>query len=237
MTAGGAEPVVGAPNVGVVIPAAGVGRRMGGVRKPFLELRGEPVLMWAVRPFLCLPEVTSVAIAVSPEVAANPPAWLTDLDPRIRIVPGGETRRHSVWNAIQTLPDEVTVIAVHDAARPLVDSTTVSRCVAIAQSGDGAVAGVPMTDTLKRVDPRGRIMDTPDRSNFWTAQTPQVFPRALLVDAYRLADAEDWPATDDSALVERAGGTVRMVEASRRNLKLTRTEDVALAEAFLEAGG
>lgn len=222
------------PKVGVAIPASGMGRRMGGVSKPFLQLHGEPTLLWAIRPFLTLPEVTCLAVALPPEVAQDPPAWLSELDPRIRITAGGETRRDSVWNAIRVLPEDVTVIAVHDAARPLVDVEVIRTCVELAHSGEGAVAGIPVVDTLKRVDGDRRIVETPDRSTLWQAQTPQVFPRDMLVEAYRRAHAEGWPATDDSALVERVGGTVTMVEASSRNMKVTRPEDVALVETFLE---
>jgi 2-C-methyl-D-erythritol 4-phosphate cytidylyltransferase len=207
---------------------------MGGVRKPLLELCGEPVLLWAVRPFLSLTEVKALVVALPQELAAAPPAWLTGIDPRVRIAVGGETRRHSVWNAIQALPSAVNLIAVHDAARPLIDSETIRRCIHAARTGESAVAGIPVTDTLKRVDDVQRVVETPDRSTLWQAQTPQVFPRDLLVEAYRKADEGDWPATDDASLVERIGGTVRMVEASPHNMKLTRTEDLALVEALLE---
>ncbi len=206
---------------------------MGGVRKPFLELRGEPVLLWAIRPFLSLPEVTAVVVALPAEIVEDPPAWLTQADPRIRVTAGGETRRHSVWNAIQALPADVNIIAVHDAARPLIDTDTIRRCVAVARAGLGAVAGVPAADTLKRVDDDQHVVETPDRSRLWQAQTPQVFPRDLLVDAYRRAQEGQWAATDDASLVERIGGTIRMVEASSHNLKLTTPADVALAEAIL----
>ena len=235
MTSGGVDPV-GQARVGVAIPASGLGRRMGGFDKPFLELRGEPALLWAIRPFLALSEVVCLVVALPPRAAHNPPEWLTALDPRIRVTEGGKTRRHSVWNAIQVLPSDVRVIAVHDAARPLVDVEVIRRCVVMAHAGKGAVAGVPSTDTVKRVDGERCIVETPDRSTLWQAQTPQVFPRDLLVEAYRRADEEDWPATDDSALVERVGGTVCMVEASRRNMKVTRPEDVAVVEALLELG-
>jgi 2-C-methyl-D-erythritol 4-phosphate cytidylyltransferase len=233
VTSGGSTDVVPTIRVGVVVPASGMGRRMGGVQKPLLELCGEPVLLWAIRPFLELTEVTAVVVALPPSVAEDAPEWLRGEDVRIEITSGGETRRESVWNAIQLLPDDVDVIAVHDAARPLIDTDTIMRCIEVAQTGTGAVAGIPLTDTLKRVDESGGILETPARAGLWQAQTPQVFPRDLLVGAYRRAEDEDWPATDDSSLVERMGGAVQMVEASGENIKLTRLSDVPIATMIL----
>jgi len=223
----------GSPRVGLAVPAAGSGRRMGDRKKPLLELRGTPVLLWALRPFLALDEVVSVAVAMAEDEVDEPPEWLVQEDPRIQVVLGGETRRDSVWLAISALPDDLDVIAVHDAARPLVSTETIRRCVSEAASGVGAVAGVPATDTLKRVDSDDRIVETPDRSSMWQAHTPQVFPANDLIEAYRRAIEEDWPGTDDAALVERMGRPVRMVESSTQNLKLTRMDDMALAELLL----
>ncbi len=109
-------------------------------------------------------------------------------------------------------------------------------CVREAARGRGAVAGIPAVDTMKEVDAGRRIVSTPDRSRLWHAQTPQVFPRAMLVDAYRRAIDEDWPATDDAAVVERAGGEVVMMEASVSNMKVTRPGDLTLAELHLRGG-
>lgn len=229
----GGEPEEGAgPPVGVAVPAAGLGRRMGGRRKPWLELAGEPLLLHALRPFLAHEDVVAVRVALSPSDATDPPGWLTGLDERVRIVPGGGTRAESVRRAVEALPADVTVIMVHDAARPLVDRTILDRCLEVARTGSGAVAGWPATDTLKEVDERGRVVATPDRARIWHAQTPQAFPAAVLRRAY--ADLTDAGSpTDDASLVERAGGTVVMVRGSPRNLKVTRPEDLPLAELFL----
>jgi 2-C-methyl-D-erythritol 4-phosphate cytidylyltransferase len=203
---------------------------MGGVRKPFLELAGRPTLLHALRPFLEEPRVVSVVVALSAEDAAAPPAWLTELDARVRIVQGGDTRTESVRRAIEALPGDVQVIAVHDAARPLVSADTVTRCVEVALGGVGAVAGCPAVDTMKQVDGDGRIVDTPDRATLWHAQTPQVFPAEILRRAYAVEGAD---GTDDAALVERVGGTVRMVDAGPWNIKVTHPEDVVVAGAVL----
>lgn len=217
--------------VGVAIPAAGEGRRMGGVRKPFLEIAGRPVLAHALAPFLAEARVARIAVALPADIAASPPEWLVALDPRIDVVAGGATRTASVAVAIDAL-GEVDVIAVHDAARPFTTAGTLSRCIDVAASGRGAVAGSPATDTIKRVDEDGRIVDTPDRARLWSARTPQVFPADVLRRAYATAA----PATDDAALVEALGATVVMVDDGGGNMKVTRPGDVAVAEAILAAG-
>lgn len=202
---------------------------MGGVRKPFLELAGAPVLLHALRPFLDDERVVRVAVALPADLAAAPPEWLTGLDPRVVVVRGGESRGASVASAIDALGD-VDLVAVHDAARPLVTGETISRCIEVASTGRGAVAGTPSTDTIKRVDEAGRVLDTPDRARLWSAHTPQVFPAAMLQRAY----AAGRSATDDSALVEALGETVEMVDDGGWNLKVTRPADVVVAEALLE---
>jgi 2-C-methyl-D-erythritol 4-phosphate cytidylyltransferase len=207
---------------------------MGGVRKPFLEIAGEPLLLFALRPFLRHPRVTAVAVALGEEDAASPPTWLTHLDDRIRVVSGGATRGDSVWSALQSLPETVEVVAVHDAARPLVTTGMIDRCLAALTPDRGAVVGWPAVDTLKEVDETGRVLGTPRRDRIWHAHTPQVFPRALLTEAYRKARETGLVDTDDSALVERLGGEVVMVPGSARNLKVTRPEDLPLAELLLK---
>jgi 2-C-methyl-D-erythritol 4-phosphate cytidylyltransferase len=206
---------------------------MGGRRKPFLELNGEPVLLHALRPFIAHRAVVAIRVALSPDDAAEPPEWLRGLDPRVRVVPGGATRAHSVKSALDALGD-VDVVLVHDAARPLVTDAIITRCIEAVAHGDGAVAGWPASDTLKQVDGDRRVVATPDRSKLWHAQTPQAFPAALLRRAYVAWDGAE--ATDDATLVERVGGRVVMIEGSPTNLKVTRPEDVPVAEALLAMG-
>jgi 2-C-methyl-D-erythritol 4-phosphate cytidylyltransferase len=206
---------------------------MGGVRKPWLVLRGEPVLVHALRPFLDDPRVTAVRVALAPDEAGAPPRWLLDLDPRVEVVRGGETRAESVARAVAALPPELDVILVHDAARPLVSRSVIDRVVSAAAAGTGAVAAWPATDTLKRVDAERRIVDTPDRTEYWHAQTPQGFPAAMLRRALAHADPGQ-AVTDDASLVEALGERVVVVEGSSRNLKVTRPDDLALAEVLLD---
>lgn len=220
--------------VGVAVPAAGSGQRMGGVRKPFLSLCGEPVLLHALRPFLADGRVVAVVVALGEADAADPPAWLTAMDARVRVVAGGATRAESVRNALRALPDDLDVVAVHDAARPLVTGDVVSRCIDVAVGGEGAVAGCPAVDTMKEVDGEGRVVATPDRARLWHAHTPQVLPATVARRAY---EGELGSATDDASLVEGMEIPVRMVDGGPLNLKVTRPEDVLVAEAVLRSRG
>ena len=222
--------------VGVVVPAAGSGQRMGGRAKPFLELSGEPILLRALRPFLEHTGVREVVVSLPTADAESPPDWLIEADRRIRVVAGGETRRDSVWAGLQALSDGLDVAVVHDGARPLVSRDVVRRCIDLAGRGLGGVAGVPAIDTIKEVDDDGHVVATPDRSRLWHAQTPQAFPLRVIIDAYRRAFTDGFLATDDAALVERIGGRIMMVESSADNLKITRPEDLELAESLLSRG-
>lgn len=154
-------------------------------------------------------------------IAAVPPDRVRPPD----LVPGGATRSESVRKALAAAP-EATIVVVHDAARPLVTAELVQRCLDGLEGFDGAIAAAPVTDTVKEVE-GGRVVRTPDRTRLWAVQTPQVF-RA---DVLRRAVGAD--ATDDAALVEVMGGTIRVVESPRENLKVTTPLDVRVAEMLL----
>lgn len=235
MTTDGGRRDLKGPSIGVAVPAAGSGRRMGGRRKPWLELAGEPVLAHALRPFLGRTDVVAVRVALASDEAARPPGWLVDLDPRVEVVAGGATRARSVREAVRALPD-VDIVAVHDAARPLVTGAVLQRLVE-ALEGDlvGVVAGWPATDTLKVVEEDGRVVRTPDRTTLWHAHTPQLFRAAPLRQAYEALETleEAGRVTDDASLLEAAGHPVRMVEGSPTNLKVTRPDDLPVAELLL----
>lgn len=206
--------------------AGGSGRRVGGpVRKQYLEIAGRPVLLRAVLPFLHHPRISRVIVVLPPDDAADPPAWLASLD--VRIVAGGAERGDSVWNGLRETREEDEIVLVHDGARPFADAGVIDRVLAAVP----AIAAVPVTDTIKEVD-AGTITGTPERARLWQAQTPQGFPRNGLVRAYERARAEGVAATDDAALYERYAGPVRVVTGSYRNLKVTRPEDLPVAEAL-----
>ena len=219
------------PRAAAVVVAGGAGRRMGGdVRKQYLALAGEPVLLHAVRPFASHPAVAQTVVVLPPEDAADPPPWLSALG--VDIVPGGAERGDSVRAGLEAVRPHLDVVLVHDGARPLVTRDVIDRVLAACGEA-GAIAAVRVTDTVKDVDGDGTIRGTPDRARLWQAQTPQGFPRAALVDAYGRALADGVAATDDAALFERYAGPVRVVEGAPENLKVTRPGDVEIAEVLL----
>lgn len=213
-----------------VVVAGGSGRRMGGeVRKQYLEVGGEPILLRAVRAFVGHPGIEAVVVVLPPDDAASPPAWLAELD--VTVVAGGAERGDSVWNGLAATPEDAETVLIHDGARPFVTAGVIDRVLDGARSGP-VLAALPVTDTLKEVREDGTVAATPDRARFWQAQTPQGFPRAVILDAHRRARAEGVRATDDAALCERYGIEVRVVEGAADNLKVTRPADLAVAEAL-----
>lgn len=217
-----------------MIPAGGAGVRMGdgGIRKQYLMLGGEPILLRAIRPILAHPSVEWVIVAVPAEDAADPPF---DFPAGVVLVEGGAERGDSVRRALEAVPPEADTVVIHDGARPLLSTEVVERVLRAVGPEAGAVAGVPVADTLKRVAADGSITATVDRRELWWTQTPQAFPRGMIDGAYRRAATEGVTATDDAALVERYGGRVVMVAGDVRNLKVTRPEDMALADLLLRA--
>jgi 2-C-methyl-D-erythritol 4-phosphate cytidylyltransferase len=221
------------PDVGVVVVAAGSGVRAGpGEPKQFRPILGVPMLLRALRPFTSHPDVAHVVVVLPAAFADRPPEWLGKLvGERLTLVAGGAHRVDSVQRGFQALGPEVEVVLVHDAARPFVSRGTVDAVVARAREGVGAVAAIPMGDTVKEANELNRITRTVPRERLWRAQTPQGFPRAMLHQAFERAERNP-PVTDDAELCERAGFPVEIVPDSPHNLKVTTADDLRLAEAF-----
>ena len=203
-----------------IVPAGGSGERLGADRpKAFVVCAGRPLIEWS------LEVLEAVCDRV---VVAAPTEWL-----RPGWVEGGASRSASVRNALAAAP-EATVAVVHDAARPLVTRELVERCLAALEPGiDGAIAAIPMTDTVKEVAVDGRVLRTLDRSALWAIQTPQVFRADILRRALERDTAALAAATDDAWLVDDAGGVITVVESFPENLKVTRESDLRIAEALL----
>ena len=222
------------PDVGVVIVAAGTGSRTGSDElKQLRWVAGKPMLLHSVQAFQAHPDVGMVVVVLPKNYAGDPPPWLfqSDLE-RLLVSAGGRERGDSVRNGIEDLPAEMSYVVVHDAARPLVTDETIDAVIREARQGHGAVAALPVVDTIKRVNPDGTIAATIDRTGLWRAQTPQAFPRAMLEQAYVQASAQQISATDDAALCERLGYTVVVVPGSERAMKVTVEDDFARAEAL-----
>jgi 2-C-methyl-D-erythritol 4-phosphate cytidylyltransferase len=224
----------GARDVGVVIVAAGSGTRAGGSEpKQFRWVAGKPMLLHSVQTFMERPDVLAVVCVLPLRYAGDPPPWLfqADLD-RLLISVGGRTRTDSVFHGLEDLPDEAKIILVHDAARPLVGHATIDRVVAEARAGRAATAALPVVDTLKEVADRGRVKRTVPRDQLWRAQTPQGFPRDLILRAHTEARRRGVTGTDDVGLCEQLGHEVVVVRGSERAMKVTDEDDFARVEAL-----
>jgi 2-C-methyl-D-erythritol 4-phosphate cytidylyltransferase len=212
------------------VVAGGSGRRFGGP-KQFLELAGRPVSAWSVDGARSVADGVVLVVPVAGsglrEGAAGDPAMGAD-----RVVEGGATRAESVRAGLAVVPEDAEIIVVHDAVRPLASPALFAAVVDAVRSGecDGAVPVLPVADTLKRSS-GGRVLATVDRHGLVTTQTPQAFVASTL----RLAHGTDADTTDDAGLLERLGATVATVAGDTRNLKLTRPEDLQLAEALMES--
>lgn len=227
------------PDVGVILVAAGAGTRTGGAElKQFRWVAGKPMLLHGLQLFQSRPDVAMVVCVLPRSHAGDPPPWIfqSDLE-RLGVTVGGRTRGESVIAGLEELPDEVRVVLVHDAARPLVTMEVVDRVVHAARAGTGAVAALPVVDTLKEVDDDGRVVRTVERARLWRAQTPQGFPREMIDQAYLTARRERIEATDDAALCERLGYPVVIVRGSERAIKITEAGDFERAEALAVLDG
>ncbi len=223
-------------DVGVVVVAAGGGTRFGGpVPKQYLPLAGSPVLLHAIRPFATHPDVARVVVVLPPADAQRPPSWLQPLlGDTLSVVAGGAERHDSVEAGVAVLPAECVVVLVHDGARPFPPRDAIDAGITAARAGRSAAPAVPVAETVKRADDFGRILSTVDRHNLWLAQTPQAFPRAVLVRAHSARRADGTHGTDDAMLVERIGEPVELIPGSPRNLKITTAHDLALATWYAE---
>ena len=205
-----------------IVPAGGSGERLGADRpKAFVVCAGRPLIEWSLE----------VLGAVCDRVVVAAPPGYDEEEGRVR---GGESRSASVKNAVDAVADDAEVFVVHDAARPLVTRELVQRCIDALEPGvDGAIAAVPMTDTVKEVAADGRVLRTLDRSTLWAVQTPQVFRADILRRALERDAAALAAASDDASLVDDAGGVITVVESFPENLKVTRESDLRIAEALL----
>ncbi len=223
-------------SVVALVLAAGRGERLGReLPKGFVALAGRPLLLHALEAMAVVPEIDRV-VPVIPAAAARRYAIL---EPELAAIPklaepviGGRERQDSVGAGLASLGAEARLVAVHDAARPLVRPEAVARVVAAARRTGAAVLVAPVDDTIKRVR-GGRVVETPPRSECFAAQTPQVFRVEILREALEKARAEGRLATDDAQLVEWLGVPVTAVEGDPDNLKITHPQDLAVAERLL----
>ncbi len=240
-----------APTASVILAAAGAGRRFakadpaaaaGGPRargKVFAELAGRPVLAHVLRAFWKVPAVAEIVVAVPEEAvtwARDTFAEPADDGQRLTFVAGGERRSDSVGRALDASDGGTELVAIHDGARPLIRPAVIQEACRAAVEHGAAVVGRPVDHTVKMVAEDGRVTETVPRRALWAAQTPQVFRREIIMQAYhRLGDMVG-RVTDDAQLVEALGRTVMMVRGDVANLKITTPDDLRVCEALLAAG-
>lgn len=221
----------------VLVPAAGLGRRMGGqVRKPYLQLQGLPVLVRTLRRFQCHPLVDEILVLVAADQVAHCRRDIVEaygLTKVRTVLAGGAERQESVHLGLEALTaaDE-DIVVIHDGVRPLFAAEQLETLLAVARRDGACLLGVPVTDTIKEVAD-GRSVATPPRARLWAAQTPQLFRYGRILAAHRQAAQRGYQATDDAALLEWLGQPVTLVAGAAGNLKLTRPEDLVLADFLL----
>ncbi len=229
--------------VAAILPAAGLGTRMGRrrsadlatSRKQFMLLDGSPILLHTIRKFLRCPSVTEIVVALRREDMA----WVQQLLDReplskpVRLVEGGASRQESVENALNQLGPDVDLVAVHDAVRPFIDPSIAERVIQEATRTGAAIVGIVPVDTVKQVR-QNKVRATIPRDRLVLAQTPQVFRYDLIKEAFRKAREDGFIGTDESSLVERLDQVeVSVVPGSDRNIKITKPSDMDLARLFL----
>jgi len=222
--------------VHLLIPAAGMGRRMGSERnKLLLTLMDKPLLAWTLLAAEAARDISWIGIIGQPADESDFKVILAQLSlsKPVQLITGGETRQESVYNGLQALPTEAERVLIHDGARCLATPQLFERCAAVLLSCPGLVAAVSVKDTIKVVDETGVIQDTPDRRQLWAAQTPQGFEVKLLKQCHDQGRNSGWEVTDDAALFERCALPVRIVEGEETNLKVTTPVDLAIAEFIL----
>ncbi|MGK7950525.1 MAG: 2-C-methyl-D-erythritol 4-phosphate cytidylyltransferase [Xenococcaceae cyanobacterium] len=220
----------------LLIPAAGVGRRMGSDRnKLLLNLESRPILAWTLLAASASSEISWIGIIGQ---LLDFPDFKEILDALsltkpVELIEGGDTRQESVYNGLLALPDEAQRVLIHDGARCLATPELFDRCARVLQTCKGLVAAIAVKDTIKIVDEAQFITSTPDRRNLWAAQTPQGFVVSLLKDCHERGQKLGWKVTDDAALFEMCKLPVKIVEGEETNLKVTTPVDLAIAEFIL----
>jgi 2-C-methyl-D-erythritol 4-phosphate cytidylyltransferase len=216
-------------DVAVLVPAGGIGARLGRrTPKQFLALGREPILAATLRHFRRHPRVGAVVVAAPATHVERARRLLRSPGAAVTVVAGGPTRQESVWLALQAAPAAAQVIVVHDAVRPFLTRALIDALVAAAERDGAAICALPIAETVKRVRD-GVVVGTVDRDGLWAVQTPQAFRAAVLREAHDKARRDGFVGTDEAMLVERLGHPVRVVPGLPENVKITTPDDLRRA--------
>lgn len=223
-------------SITAIVPAAGLGKRFSpGTNKSFFLLHDKPLIVWSLEVFEMLDEIREV-IPVLKESDMGPGVEIFEkynLSKVKKIAPGGKERQDSVYNGLRLLKGKADIVLIHDGARPLIDPEVVRMALHNISGFDGVIAGVPVKDTIKEIQDN-IVKRTLRREAIWAVQTPQLFLYDPIMEAYQKAMEENFYSTDDSALLEKNGGKVKIVMGSYSNIKITTPEDIPVAEFFLK---
>lgn len=222
-----------------IIPAAGKGKRMGHpIPKHYIRLEGRPILSYTLEAFEKCPDVNQVVMVVrsgEEEYCLKEVVEKYMFKKVLKIVIGGERRQDSVYHGIKGLDQDTDIVVVHDGVRPFVPPELISESIKMAMYFDGVIVALPVKDTIKEINGEGFVKNTPDRESLWYAQTPQTFKKRVIEEAFIRAYSDGFYGTDESSLVERIGGKVKIIEGTPENIKITTKEDLLLAEFILRS--
>ncbi len=220
----------------LLIPAAGMGKRMGSDRnKLLLTVLGKPLLAWTLLAAAASQHIQWIGIISQPVDGPDWRSLLADLalTTPVVLIPGGATRQESVYNGLQALPPEASRVLIHDGARCLATPALFDRCAEALEHYSGLIAAIPVKDTIKVVNATGTVESTPNRAQLWAAQTPQGFIVDKLKLCHEQGRRQGWEVTDDAALFEKFQLPVHIVLGEETNLKITTPADLAIAELIL----
>jgi 2-C-methyl-D-erythritol 4-phosphate cytidylyltransferase len=225
------------PNVSVIIPAAGLGKRMQtSIPKPLLELDGQTILERTLACFNYPDIISEIIIAVANDWRSEIEAVVrnANLDIPIKFALGGSERMYSIQNALNIVSPQSTYIAVHDAVRPFVTKKLFSNLMQAVAIHGACVPGLPVTDTIKIVNSEGFATGTPDRDCLRSIQTPQIFNRETLISSYETATRNSYVGTDDASVVEHAGFDVMVLQGDINNIKITFPSDIERGKRIIK---
>ena len=218
----------------LLIAAAGSGSRMGADRnKLLLKIAGKTILEWTMKAAFASQAIKWIGIVGQPKDKKSIFSILQNSSESIKWINGGSTRQESVQLGLSALPDDAKYVLIHDGARCLVSPLVFDEISRIVLGGEAVIAASQVVDTIKKVNSKGEIIDTPPRSDLWCAQTPQGFPVEQLKNAHRKAISNGWSVTDDASLFERLGIPVKIYDAGPSNIKVTTPFDLVIAESIL----
>jgi len=224
-----------------IVVAAGKGERMASdVAKQYILLCGKPVILYSLEIFDSIDAIDGIVLVVAAcDVSYVCESLLTKhtLKKKVSVVIGGFNRQQSVLNGLNSIPHDADFVVIHDGVRPLITEQIVSNGIDEAANHGAVAVGVPVKDTIKIVDSQNFISSTPMRDELWIVQTPQIFRYETIFAAHKKALEDGFIGTDDSILAERSGVSVKMIKGSYRNIKITTSEDLILAQELIKFSG